>query len=78
MRIPEPERLAHAIRNLAATNEDLVRQQLLQPDKVALKALPDLILNLHADHRSESAGRSPAIPLWDPGTRSQEHCFSTL
>ena len=45
---PEPEHFAHAIRDFAATSEDLVRQQTLQARKIAAKALPDLILSLHA------------------------------
>ena len=43
---PEPEH--YAIRDLAATSEDFVRQQPLQARKIAAKALPDLILSLHA------------------------------
>ena len=38
----------YAIRDLAATSEDFVRQQPLQTRKIAAKALPDLILSLHA------------------------------
>ena len=39
---------AYAIRDLAATGEDLVRQQTLQARKIIPKALPNLILELHA------------------------------
>ena len=59
MRLPEFRTLRK--RDLAATGEDLVRQQPLQPSGVALKAPPDLILKLHAERRSESALRRPAL-----------------
>lgn len=40
----------YAIRDLAATGEDLVRQQTLQARKIVPKALPNLILKLHVPY----------------------------
>ena len=61
-----PEFRTLRARDLAATSEDLVRQQLLQSGGVALKALPDLILKLRAEPRSESALRSSACRAQAP------------
>ena len=57
-------------RGLAATSGDLVRQQPLQACKIVQKALPNLILKLHAGDHSESAGRSSAKLLWGTGRAS--------
>ena len=65
-----PETRTLRTRDLAATSEDLVRQQPLQACKIVQKALPNLILKLHAGNHSESAGRSPAKLLWGTGRAS--------
>ena len=66
-----PETRTLRTRGLAATSEDLVRQQPLQACKIVQKALPNLILKLHAGNHSESAGRSPAKLLWGTGRASR-------